>query len=294
MAGPNFFVVGAPKAATTALYHALREHHAVFLPEVKEPHFYAYIGNPPLVSHLYPDAATARRRYEELYAGVATQTAIGDCSTTNLVVPGAAGAIAADVPAARIVVILRQPVDRAFSHWSHFRAAGGDPIDDFAEAVRQEGPRQEAGFPLTYRYLAWGRYSTQLTPFIELFGRERVLVHLYDDLCADPATVVRTTLRFLELDDACAAARVERHNEMPVPRFPAVQRALDGRGAAGRALGRVMPVRARRAAAGWTAAHLHHKPTLDPALRAELSERFADEIDRLEALIGRDLSAWRA
>ncbi len=294
MAGPNFFVVGAPKAATTALYHALREHEAVFLPEVKEPHFYAYIGNPAIVSHLYPDAAAARRRYEALFAGVTSETAIGDCSTTNLVVPGAAGAIAADVPAARIVAILRQPVDRAFAHWSHFRAAGGDPIDDFAEAVRQERPRQEAGFPHTYEYLAWGRYSAMLAPFFELFGRERVLVHLYDDLCADPGAVVGRTLRFLELDDARAVPRLERHNEMPVPRFPVVQRALEGRGRSGRVLRTVVPLGARRAAAGWTAAHLSHKPTLDGGLRAELTGQFAEEIDRLEALLGRDLSAWRA
>ena len=294
MPRPNFFVVGAPKAATTALYHALRAHDEVFVPAVKEPHFYAYLADRSAAGHLYPDEASARRRYAELYAGVDGERAIGDTSTTNLVVRGAAEAIAAEVPDARIVAILRQPVDRAFAHWSHFRAAGGEPIADFAEAVRQEEPRQAAGYPFTYRYLAWGRYSEQLRPYLERFGRDRVLVHLYDDLCADPDAVVRSTLRFLDLDASSAVPRVERHNEMPVPRLPRVQGALDGGGRAGRVMRRVLPPPARRAAAGWSAAHLSAKPSIDPAVRAELTERFTEEIARLEALIGRDLAAWRA
>jgi hypothetical protein len=294
MAGPNFFVIGAPKAATTALYHALREHPSVFLPDVKEPHLYAYLADRSAAGHLYADAASARRRYAELYAPVRDETAVGDASTTNLVVPGAAAAIAADVPAARIVAILRHPVERAFSHWAHFRAAGGEPIADFAEAVRQERPRQEAGFPFTYRYLAWGRYSTQLPPFFERFGRDRVLVHLYEDVCADPAAVVRATLAFLDLDASGSLPRVERHNEMPVPRIPALQRALDGRGRAGRVVRRVLPPKARAPLRAWSADHLRRRLTIDPALRAELTAGFADEIGRLEALIDRDLSAWRS
>jgi len=295
MPGPNFFVVGAPKAATTALYHALRQHEHVFLPEVKEPHFYAYVADRSVAGHLYPDPATARRGYGELYSGVAGETAIGDTSTSNLVVPGAAAAIAADVPAARIVAILRHPVDRAFAHWSHFRAAGGEPIADFAEAVRQERPRQERGFPVTYRYLDWGRYSTQLPAFFEHFGRDRVLVHLYDDLCADPDTVVRGTLRFLGLDDdAGAAPSLERHNEMPVPRLPALQRALEGRGRAGRVVRAAVPAGARQTIAGWSRERLSHTPVLDPELRAELATQFTEEVSRLEELVGRDLSAWRS
>ena len=294
MTGPNFFVIGAAKAATTALYHALRRHDDVFLPEVKEPHVYAYLADRSVAGHLYRDEVAARRRYGELYAGVDGQSAIGDSSTTNLVVGGAAEAIAADVPRARIVAILRNPVDRAFAHWSHFRAAGGEPIAEFAEAVRQEGPRREAGFPFTYRYLGWGRYSAQLRPYLELFGRERVLVHLYDDLRADADAVLRRTLRFLGVDDAGAVPRLERRNEMRHPRFPAIGRALDGRGRAGRVIRAAVPAPARRAASGWTAAHLGRKPALDPALRTELTAQFAEELDCLEPLIGRDLSTWRA
>ena len=192
-------------------------------------------------------------------------------------------------------MILRHPVDRAFAHWAHFRAAGGEEITDFGEAIRQERPRQQAGFAFTYQYLGWGRYHAQLPQFFEHFGRERVLVHLYDELCADSAAVVRSTLRFLEVecDEASPVPAVGRHNEMPIPRFPGVQRALDGRGRAGRALRRVVPGRARRATSAWAASRLSSRPSLDADLRAELTARLAEDISRLEELLDRDLAMWR-
>jgi hypothetical protein len=268
---PNFFLVGAAKSGTTALYEALRAHADVYLPALKEPHLYAYLADPSTASHLYPDELSARRRYAELYAGVAGERAVGDGSTTTLVVPGAAVVLARDVPSARIVVILRHPVDRAFSHFSHFVVAGGEPIGDFATAIGQEDARQAAGFPFTYRYLGWSRYHDQLCPFFELFGRERVLVHLYDDFCRDPNAVVRSTLRFLGVDDTLPLPPVGRHNEVR-------SRVARPSGLLGR-LRRQAP---------------SPRPSLDSALRAELTAAFEGEIVQLEELLGRDLAAWRS
>jgi len=214
MSGPNFFVVGAAKSGTTAFYHELRRHPDVFLPAVKEPHVYAYLADPSVARHLFADEAAARRRYQELYREVRDEKAVGDASTTNLVVHGAAEVIESEVPAARIVAVLRHPVDQAYSHWRHFRAAGGEDIADFAEAV------------------------------------------------------LRPTFGFLGVDDSRPMAPLGRFNEMPA----APPRGLRGR------------LRDRRRAA---------PPTLDPALRAELTATFHDEIDGLEELIGRDLSDWR-
>lgn len=271
MAAPNFFVVGAAKSGTTTLYHALRAHPDVYLPAIKEPHLYAYLADPPRSAHLYSDEAHARRFYAELYAGVAGERAIGDASTTNLVVAGVPEIIARDVPDARIVAVLRHPVDRAFSHFGHFKAAGAEELG-FLEAIRTEDARQAAGMPFTYQYMGWSRYTVRLRPFIERFGRERVLVHLYDDLSADPAAVARRTLRFLDVDDGVPVLAGVRHNDV---------RLL---GPGGRR------VRGVRGLLRRTRRH----PRLDPAIRAELTRELAAEIDALEDLLGRDLAAWRA
>jgi hypothetical protein len=283
--GPNFFLVGAAKSGTTALYSALRDHDDVFLPSLKEPHVYAYLADPSTAGHLYPDEASARRLYAQLYEPVLDETAIGDASTTNLVVPGAAAAIAADVASARIVAVLRHPVDRAFSHYCHFVVAGGEDLPDFAEAVRQEASRQASGWPFTYQYMGWSHYSAQLRPFFDLFGRTRVLVHLHDDLCTDAEAVIRATLGFLEVDDRGPIAALGRHNEVR----PALRRSA---GPARRLLRRAAPPSVRRVL-GAKATLSPARPSLDPNLRAELTEQLREEIVALEELLRRDLSAWR-
>ena len=274
MSYPNFFLVGAAKSGTTALYAGLRAHPDVYLPELKEPHVYAYLGDPSTARHLYADERSARRRYAELYEDVAGERAVGDASTTTLVVPGAAAALARDVPKARIVVILRQPVDRAFSHFCHFVTAGGEPLHDFAAAVAEEPSRRSAGFPFTYRYLGWSRYAEQLPPFFDLFGKDHVLVHLYDDLCQDADGVIRSTLAFLGVDDDVPLPPLGRHNVVSPP------------GAGGGRLRRMLRGRAPAAPAA--------RPVLDPTLRAELTATFEDDISRLEDLLLRDLAAWRS
>lgn len=292
MSTPSFFLVGAAKSGTTTLYHAMRHHSDIYLPEVKEPHVYAYLADPKAVGPLYADEAAARKDYRELYSDVGDQRAVGDASTSNLVVPGAAAAIAEDVPEAKIVVVLRHPVDRAFSHFRHFAVAGGEDLTNFADAVRAEASRQEEGFPFTYRYLGWSRYVEQLRPFFDLFGRERVLVHLYDDLSSDAEAVVRSTFRFLAVEADGPLAPVGRSNEViastPVPVRPS---------STGRPRGVLRHLVKRLPKGRWEqamdATPVKPAPELDPAFRAELTEGFADEISQLEDLIGRDLSSWR-
>jgi hypothetical protein len=277
---PTFFLAGAAKSGTTAVYAALGRHPDVFLPERKEPHYYAYLAAPDLVRAVYPSRTEADRHYRDLYAPVADERAVGDASTTNLVVPGAAAAIANDVPNARIVVVLRQPVDRAYAHYRHFVVAGGEPLPSFADAVRAEPTRRAQGFPFTYEYLGWGRYADQLQPFVERFGRDRVLVHLYDDLCADADGVMRATFAFLDVD-ADVPAIVPRRNVIRAQRRPRLSGAL-------RALGRP-----GRAVADRVASATITPEPLDLGLRAELTASIDDDLHRLEDLVGRDLSAWR-
>jgi len=275
--GPDFFVVGAAKSGTTAFVSALRRHPDVFVPTLKEPHYYAYLADPNSVKMGYVDAADASRRYRLLYVDAGGAAAVGDGSTSNLTVPGAAAAIARDIPDARIVAILRHPVDRAFSAWWHFRAAGAETLD-FAEAVQAAPERLAAGMPVTYQYLGRSRYSGQLAPYFDLFRRDQVLVHLYDDLVGDSAAVLRSTLRFLGVDTSDPLPSMTTENESLVRRFRGVK------GRPGRLLRKATPGRWKH----------EPKPRLDPALRRQLvRDQFTDEIDRLEALLGRDLSAWR-
>lgn len=268
---PNFLLVGAAKSGTSAFYLALKDHPDVYMSPVKEPHYFAYLADRELVGDVYDDVETAHRKYGELFRDIAGEAAIGEGSTSNLCVPGTAEAIEHTIPDARIVAILRNPVDRAYSHFRHFVDAGAETTTDFGEAVREEEERLRGGLPFTYGYKRWGRYHRQLEPFVERFGRERVQVHLYEDYQQDAQAVLRATCGFLGVDSGPAVPVVGRHNVGGAPRGPRS--------------GRVAR-RLRRPAGTATPA------PMGPQVRAELIEEFRPEIVLLQDLIGRDLSAW--
>ena len=112
---PNFFIVGAPRAGTTSLYRYLRRHPQVFMPAVKEPHFFANINPDPDQRHLFP--AMDEGQYVRLFRGALHYRAIGEASPSYLVTKGAAERIKARVPNAKIIMLLRDPTERAFSHY---------------------------------------------------------------------------------------------------------------------------------------------------------------------------------
>lgn len=279
-AGPDFFVVGAPRAATTSLYHALGRHPQVFVPAIKEPHFYAC----PEVTDTYYDTVIVddEGQYRALYEGRQDGQLAGDFSTSYLFRHRAAGRIHSDNPEARIVMVLRHPVDRAISHHRM------DRRDGYTLASIRELLGPTAPDPRFRReYLDVGRYAAQIRAYREYFDDRQLHIVLFDDLVADPAATLGQLLQFLGLDDADIGP-LEVRNHTGAPRSDLGHRLGTNPVAAqlGRRLGRGPRKLARR---------LLYRPDRagpDPEDRALLVELLANEITELEGVIGRDLSAW--
>src|ERR671929_75877 len=134
MTMPNFFIIGAMKSGTTALYYYLEQHPEVYMSPVKEPNFFC-----SQEQKNGADAVTDIRAYERLFRGVLGETAVGEASHCYLYEPRAAAAIRRCVPEAKLLAILRNPIDRAFSHFLHMVRTGSEPLSDFAQALREEG-----------------------------------------------------------------------------------------------------------------------------------------------------------
>ena len=126
--------------------------------------------------------------------------------------PYAAGRIHHYLPNVRLVAILRNPVDRAFSHYQFFRANRIEPSPTFVEALHDEPRRLAEGWYLSFCYLTTGFYARHLARYDALFAREQLMVLLYDDLIADPLAVVRSIFRFLDVDESFAPNVSVRHN----------------------------------------------------------------------------------
>ena len=259
MALPDFLLVGAPKCGTSALHAALRRHPQVFLPEVKEPKFFLGDGPPPTTGGGPGDVETwgeqvwRREDYEALFDPAPEGTRRGEGTVFYLYDTDAQDRIRALVPDARLIAVLRDPVERAHSNWAHLRGAGLEPEADFLTACDLEPGRRAAGWAPFWHYVAAGRYGEQVEALLRRFDREQVLLLSYRDLSEAPLCT---------LDRVCVFLGVEPGHVEDVPRHH-------------------------------VRADVHGRSTGPSAQeRATASEWFADDLAHLERLTGRAPAAW--
>jgi hypothetical protein len=270
---PNFLLIGAPKAGSTALADYLREHPDVFIPPEKEIYFF--------------DMQLARGLdwYRSRFAAATTERAVGDATPTYLYSDRALEAMATVIPDARLLVILRNPVDRAYSSYWYEHALS--ERRSFEEAVRAEIDGTLRNLPKRRPYLDTGRYLPRLERVAGLFGRAALCVVTLEEMRVDPSGVFREVCRFIGVDDSFVPSNLGAiRNPSYRVRWPAVRRAM-------------FRYRAwRRLPRGWANAldRLNRAefryPPLDAALRAELSALFAEDNRALAAWLGKDLDAW--
>lgn len=291
---PDFLILGAQKAGTTALYHFLGQHDDLFLPGLKEPHFFSYVGTEARPTGPGRDSMIVRdpETYAALFASARRGQLRGEASPSYLYVPRAAHEIHRRAPDVRMVAILRQPVDRAYSNYLHAVRAGREDAGSFEEAIDREPQRIREGWGPLWHYLGKGFYDEQIARFHDLFARDALLVILHEDLKADPVATIQRVFRHLGVDDGFAPDVHAVHNASRVPRGPLARALARGYAAVpGHVRERLVPHRLRHAVRDRV---LSSPPPLDPELRrAVLDAHFSTSIDRLEARIGRDLTSWR-
>ena len=204
---PDFFIAGAPKAGTSALHRALVGAPGLALSRPKEPKYFLCDDRPPPRSeHQGPGDAHSRqewvwrdRDYLASWSHAAPGDLRGESTPFYLADREAHLRIAKVNPGARFVVLLRDPVDRAYSNWMHLWSDGLEPEADFVRAVDLEDERRAAGFAPFWGYRELGRYGGQLEHLVGVFGREQVLAIRYRRLVERPHDTVNDVLDFLGL-----------------------------------------------------------------------------------------------
>jgi hypothetical protein len=303
----RFFVAGVPKAGTTALCQFLGQHPDIFMCPIKEPSFFAAHAmrsfGPESRRSIEAKAAALERwlagempqrpdegfaltwpHYEALFRDVRHQRAIGEGSVTYWWAPDAPCAIRERFPDARFVVLLRNPADRFFSQYLATRWQA--PLRSLRDCIALGLERRE-GWGIV---LDVGRYAAHLERFFGCFAREQFSIHLYEDFCADPATVCARIFAFLGVDPQHPIDVSRRVNEPNLPRSPLLHAALLFLGAS-RGMLRLAPSRwrepLRRPFRG-----RRSREAMSPADRRFLTELYRDDVQKTAGLIGRDLSSW--
>ncbi|MCS6917803.1 MAG: sulfotransferase [Chitinophagales bacterium] len=299
---PNLLIVGAAKSGTTTLHYALAQHPDVFMSPKKEPGYFTwpdeplqFINNGRLITQ--PRFLVNRQSdYLQLFAPGCQRRYRGESSTTYLFFYEKTIAnirrLHPDPDGVRIVIALRNPVERAFSQYMHKVRDGAETLS-FEEALQQEAWRREHNWHFDYSYLERGFYYRQVKAYRDHFPHVHIL--LFDDLRNDPAATLLRVQEFLGLP----AVNLDAGGELNVsgrPRILAVNRFLKRKNKVKELLGSLLPAALRRRlrlrVQSLVYRHNLERETLPADLRRQLIDVYRTEVEQLQGLLQRDLSSW--
>lgn len=305
---PNFFVIGAAKSGTTSLYHYLKEHPQIFMSPMKEPEFFSFLGqkidrkDPRQAPGIF--AILDFKDYEALFNGAKDEPAIGEASPSYLYLPEVPQRIRQYIPDPKFIAILRDPADRAYSHFNMRRnklsANVTEPFTDFEEALRAEDGRIKEGWACGWHYRTRGFYYEQLKRYHDLYGAPRIRVFLYEDLRSDPHKVLQEIFRFLGVEDSFKPSLEKVHNKgryQTIVKNRLWQDLLTTDNPVKSMIKPLLTKEKRKQLKKFfirknIAAGSEEPAGLPPRIRRELVETYREDILKLQDLIERDLSAW--
>jgi hypothetical protein len=290
---PNFLIIGAAKSGTTSLANYLRQHPEIYLSKIKEPHFFAFEGQSinfcgPGDKKVHQSIVTNLDTYQSLFQSASVEKAIGEASTSSLIVPDAAKRIKKYTPNVKLIAILRNPAERAYSSFLHLRRDGREVTEDFRKALQKEAARIDNNWGCLWRYTQIGFYHQQLKPYYELFDSQQIRVYLYEDLKNNPSLFFKDIFEFLNVDTNFIPNTTIKNNVSGIPKSRLLHNVLHSKNTIRSIIGPLVPkylrIKLRE--------HNLSKPQLSVMIKNDLLEIFKEDILSLQSLINRDLSHW--
>lgn len=292
---PNFIIIGAMKAATTSLYNYIKQHPDIFMTKVKEPMFFNNFNQNTDFKVLANKSKKVNSLldYFSMFSSVKNESAIGEASPAYIYNENAPHLIKEHLPDVKIIAILRQPTDRAYSNFLHTKRADRENVNSFEQAIKIEKERISDNWSPLYHYIQKGFYSVQLKRYYNLFPKENIKVYLFEDVVKTPKETLKDIFKFLNVDENIEIDVSKKSNVSGTPN-----------GILGFILKKMryynlMPKFAISDYLPTFMVNLLFKSVykntekLDTVLRKELTDKYyREEILKLEKLIDRDLSNW--
>jgi hypothetical protein len=296
---PNFLVIGAAKSGTTSLHYYLQQHPQVYMSRQKETNFFAFEGERvefygPGDDELCRSAITDLRAYEEQFAAIPRENvAVGEASAWYLYSDKAAANIRRHVPNAKLIAMLRHPVERALSSYLHVVREGRESLA-FEESLSCEEERIARGWEFIWHFQRAGLYAEQVERFLTLFPREQMRFYLYEDFLSNAAGVLADAYAFLGVDPSFVANTSVRYNVTGVPRNRLLGRLVLRPNPVKSMAKTLLPAGPRYRLGQRLRRRVLSKPAMNPETRRTLMSRYREDITALEPLIGKSLSQWNA
>jgi len=283
---PNFFIVGAPRCATTTVYEVLKRHPEVFMSPVKEPCFLSG-GRGKIGSW---------KKYYELFEGAKDEKIVGEASTPYLYSDRAIENIKKITAEPRILIQLRDPIDRAVSQYKRNIRTGIEQRS-FEEIIEQEKKQLSNVKKSKLQYLGYGFYSDHVKNYFNHFGRKNVKVILFEELIVNKKSKFREIYEFLGISFSYLPDHIDKYNAGTKPRLPWINDFIMGSSMSKRFLKRIIPQRVKNLFIPKIRDYLNLskeeiKVKLTEGMREDLIDLFSANINQLGKLINADLSHW--
>ncbi|MDJ0680519.1 MAG: sulfotransferase [Xenococcaceae cyanobacterium MO_167.B52] len=293
MTMPNFLIIGAAKAGTTALHEYLQQHPQIYMTPTKETNFFAFEGEilnfqGPGDEALQEFSITDLATYQAKFDLVTHELARGEACPSYLYLAQSARNIKKYIPNTCLIAILRNPVERAYANFLHTVRDDREPQRDFALALKNEVTRIANNWEWFWHYIQLGYYGAQLQRYYQIFSPSQIKVYLYEDLKEKPIALLQDIFRFLEVDDTFVPDMAIRPNKSGMPNNKILHYFLTKPNPLKTCLKPLFPAKIRQKIQHQNLTTLQ----IDPEVRQELRELYREDILRCQDLINRDLSAW--
>jgi hypothetical protein len=301
MTFPNFLIIGAGKSGTTSLYAYLAQHPQIYMSPAKEPGYFAFAGQtltfsgPGDAAGINRSLITDESKYCALFERSTDYPAVGEASPLYLHVPQAAARIRAAIPDCKLIAILRNPIDRAYSDYLYRRNNGNEPEAHFLSALQLESARIQKGWSPYCCYIDKGRYSEHLRRFYDLFPPSQIRLYLYEDLQHSSSNLLHDLFGYLNVESGFKPDMRLRYSASGTPRSELFQGCLNfvKKSRALRSVrSQVSSERRYRIYTALQSWNLQTPPTIPVDAEAYLIDMFTPEIESLARLVNRDLSHW--
>jgi hypothetical protein len=295
---PDFLVLGAARAGTTAIYEALNTHPDIRLTRTKETNFFAYrdraLKTKGPGNEYINNSITSLDEYLKQFPAEKGDALFGEVCPLYLFEPMAPLNIRELIPDARLIAVLRNPIQQAWSHFLYARYNAIEPESDFTRALMLEDERLAAGWQPLFGYSRFPRYGEQIARYLEYFRRDQILILDYADFRKDAARELARMAEFIGARTEFAFAPERNVNASDIPRNEFLQ-ALLMRPNPLTAAARVLPLEWRRRLRD-KLANLNRtkRSSLTDDARSILKDRLQDDVNALSDLLGRDYRPWLA
>ena len=297
---PDFLIVGAAKAGTTALYHQLGTHPDIFMSPQKEMNFFALenqvidFKGPGDIEITHKDSILRKDEYLDLFRAGDSFKAIGEASPLYLSSESACYRIKYYIPKIKLIGILRNPIDRAFSAFCHLRRDEREPESNFLLAVEKEPYRITSGWCEMWHYIKNGLYADQIERFQSNFKKDQILFLVYENFLSEPKATLKTICDFLQIDSTFPFEIGTKYNRSGTPRFKNVHQMLNQPQYINKFLKRLFPKKVlKELRESIINLNLKEKESLTEDQIHHLYPFFEKDIHRIEKLINMDLSHWK-